>query len=89
MGAAGQPRGIQRAAPLQRQSEGHAAGSLASVLESTGLPKDRAEALQHEIAQGGVLLGVHVTPPDVERVRATLSAAGATSLEIVEWKGSI
>ena len=64
---------------------GHAAGSLASVLASAGLPHERAEALQREIARGGVLLGVHVTTPDVDRVRDSLSAAGATAIEMVTW----
>ena len=64
---------------------GHAAGSLASVLASAGLPHERAEALQREVARGGVLLGVHVTAPDVDRVRDSLSAAGATAIEMVTW----
>ena len=64
---------------------GHAAGSLASVLASAGLPHERAEALQREVARGGVLLGVHVTTPDVDRVRDSLSAAGATAIEMVTW----
>jgi hypothetical protein len=64
---------------------GHVAGSLASVLTSAGLPPDRAEALQREVARGGVLLGVHVTPPDAARVRESLSAAGATEIETVTW----
>lgn len=64
---------------------GHLAGSLASVLESAGLPRERAEALQHEVSQGAVLLGVHVSPPDVDRVRDGLSAAGATQLDVISW----
>ena len=79
---------IVAAGPLAAQlgeATGHAAGSLASVLTSAGLPRERAEALQREIAQGAVLLGVHVAPPDVDRVRDSLSAGGATQLEIVTW----
>ncbi len=64
---------------------GHAAGSLASVLTSAGLPHDRAEALQREVARGAVLLGVHTTAPDVARVRESLSNAGATEIELVTW----
>jgi hypothetical protein len=64
---------------------GHVAGSLASVLTSAGLPNERAEALQHEVARGAVLLGVHVATPDVARVRESLAAAGATEIEIVTW----
>ena len=64
---------------------GHVAGSLASALTAAGLPHERAEALQREVARGAVLLGVHVAAPDVDRVRETLSAAGATEIEMVTW----
>lgn len=64
---------------------GHAAGSLASVLASAGLPHDRAEALQREVARGALLLGVHVADADVARVRQSLSAAGATEIETMTW----
>lgn len=64
---------------------GHVAGSLASVLASAGLPHERADALQREVARGAVLLGVHVTAPDVDRVRERLSAAGATEIEMLTW----
>ena len=67
------------------EAAGHAAGSLASVLRSAGLPGDRAEVLQQGVAQGAVLLGIHVAPQDVDRVRQCLSAAGATELEMVTW----
>jgi hypothetical protein len=64
---------------------GHAAGSLAAVLSSAGVPRERAEALQQAVAHGGVLLGVHTNLPDVARVRESLSASGATSVELVTW----
>lgn len=65
---------------------GHAAGSLASVLTTTGLPIERADVLQREVAGGAVLVGVHVTAPDdVTRVQESLSAAGATGIEILTW----
>lgn len=79
---------IVAAGPLAAElgaAAGHAAGSLASVLESAGVPQARAETLQREITQGAVLLGVHVAMPDVDRVRDSLSAAGATQLEMVVW----
>ena len=79
---------IVAAGPLAAElgeAAGHVAGSLASVLKSAGLPQERAEALQREVARGAVLLGVHVVPQDVDRVRASLSAAGATRLEMVTW----
>jgi hypothetical protein len=79
---------IVAAGPLATElgeAAGHLAGSLASVLKSAGLPRESAEALQREVAQGAVLLGVHVAPSDVDRVRDSLSAAAATRLEMVTW----
>jgi MerR family copper efflux transcriptional regulator len=79
---------IVAAGPLAAElgeAAGQVAGSLASVLESAGLPQERAEALQREVSQGAVLLGVHVAPPDVDRVRDSLAAVGATRLETVNW----
>jgi hypothetical protein len=67
------------------EAAGHLAGSLASVLKSAGLPEEPAEALQREVAHGAVLLGVHVAASDVNRVRDSLSASGATQLEMVTW----
>ena len=79
---------IVAAGPLAAElgeAAGHVAGSLASVLKSAGLPQEPAEALQQGVAQGAVLLGVHVAASDVDRVRGSLSAAGATQLEMVTW----
>ena len=64
---------------------GHVAGRLSSALRSAGLPHERAEALEHEVARGAVLLGVHTVAGDVARVRDSLSAAGATQIETVTW----
>ena len=78
---------IVTAGPLAAElgeAAGHLAGSLASVLKSAGLPQERADALQREVARGAVLLGVHVAPADVDRVRDSLSAAGATELETID-----
>ena len=80
---------IVAAGPLAAElgeAAGHVAGSLASVLKAAGLPQERAEALQRGVAQGAVLLGVHVALPDVDRVRDGLSASGATQLEMVPWE---
>jgi hypothetical protein len=79
---------IVAAGPLAAQlgeAAGHAAGGLVSVLTSAGVAQHAAEALQREVEGGAVLLGVHVAAPDVDRVRASLSAAGATHLEMVNW----
>lgn len=65
---------------------GHAAGSLASVLTSAGLPLERADALQREIANGAILVGVHTTTPQLELVFGCLSDVGASRLELVQWK---
>lgn len=64
---------------------GHAAGSLASVLTSAGLPHERAEALQRDVAAGAVLLGVHVPASDVTRVQESLSASGGKAIEALTW----
>jgi hypothetical protein len=79
---------IVASGPLAAQlgeAAGHAAGSLASLLRAAGVPAARAEALQREVGQGAVLLGVHVAPPDVDRVRETLAANGSTQLETARW----
>ena len=79
---------IVTAGPLAAElgeAAGHAAGSVASVLKSAGLSQERADGLQREVAHGAVLIGVHVTPPDVDRVRDGLSAAGAAQIEVVTW----
>jgi hypothetical protein len=76
---------IVAAGPLAAEfgeEAGHAAASLASVLTAAGVPPGRAAVLQHEIAQGSVLLGGYVAPPDVDGVRETLANSGATQLEI-------
>lgn len=64
---------------------GHAAGSLASVLTTAGLPRERADALQREVAHGAVLLGVHIAAPEAARVRDSLTAAGAADIETLVW----
>lgn len=79
---------IVAAGPLAAElgdAAGHAAGSLASALKAAGLPHERAEAVQREVARGAVLVAAHVGPPDVDRVRDALAAAGATEIEVVTW----
>jgi hypothetical protein len=79
---------IVAAGPLAAElgeAAGQAAGSLTSILESAGLPQERAETLQRDIAQGGVLLGVHVASSDVDRVHASLSSAGTMQLDVITW----
>ena len=80
---------IVAAGPLAAElgeAAGHLAGSLASVLTSAGLSREKAEALQREVSRGAILLGVHVVASDVNRVLERLSATGATQLEMVNWE---
>jgi hypothetical protein len=80
---------IVAAGPLSAglgEAAGHVAGSLASVLTGAGVAEARAEALQREVEQGSVLLGVHVVDQDVERIREALLSAGAPDVEITRWE---
>jgi hypothetical protein len=79
---------IVTAGPLAAEfgeAAGHAAGSLASVLTAAGVPAARADVLQEAVEQGAVLVGVHLAPHEVERVRETLLADGATQIETTNW----
>jgi hypothetical protein len=67
------------------EAAGPAVGSLKSVMTHAGVPADRATSLQRDVANGAVLIGVHIAPADAERVRESLSACGATRLEIANW----
>lgn len=67
------------------EAAGHVAGGVASALESAGVDRDRAEALEHEIRRGAVLLGVHAAHGDVAAIRDALAAAGATSVDTANW----
>jgi hypothetical protein len=80
---------IVAAGPLSAglgEAAGHVAGSVASVLASAGLPEPRAEAIQRQVEQGSVLLGVHAGSADAEAIRDALSSAGASSVEVSNWK---
>jgi hypothetical protein len=61
---------IVTAGPLAAEL-GEAAGHLAGSLAS--------------VLKSAVLLGIHAAPADVDRVRASLSAGGATELETMTW----
>lgn len=80
---------IVAAGPLAAElgeAAGHAAGGLASVLKRAGFPAERAETVQRDVARGAVLIGVHLATPDVDRVRDSLSRAGATHVDILTWR---
>jgi len=80
---------IVAAGPLAAElgeAAGHAAGNLTSVLAKAGVPPEQAEAFQRAVTQGAVLLGVHVSSADADRVRDSLTAAGATQIAVATWR---
>ena len=68
---------------------GHYAGSLAEILESTGIAATKAENWQTRVQNGAVLLGVHVVEDAAPRVADTLGLAGADDVEIGRWTGEL
>jgi hypothetical protein len=74
---------IVTAGPLSAElgeAAGHAAGSVASVLASAGLARDRAEALEHEVEAGSILLAIHVNATEAEKVRQSLIGTGPSDI---------
>jgi hypothetical protein len=67
------------------EAAGHAAGGVASVLKRAGLAESSAAALQEEVEQGRVLIGVHVTAGDSAAVSDALRASGASRLDSATW----
>lgn len=65
---------------------GHAAGSIATVLQRAGLEAERADALQTQVEQGALLLGVHVRTADVDALRRALETSGASDVEVARWE---
>jgi hypothetical protein len=79
---------IVAAGPLSAglgEAAGHVAGGVASALEAAGVATDRAKALEREIREGAVLLGVHAAPDDLASIRDALALAGATAVETANW----
>lgn len=68
------------------EAAGHVAGDLSTILSHAGVNEARASQWEARIKGGAVLLGVHVEPDEVDRVRAALIEAGATDLEIATWE---
>jgi hypothetical protein len=68
---------------------GHIAGSLAEILETTGISEVKAEHWQTRVQNGSVLLGVHVVEDAASRVADTLGLAGADDVEIGRWSGEL
>ena len=68
---------------------GHIAGSLAEILESTGIDAKSAHEWQTRVQNGAVLLGVHVVEDAAGRVAETLRLAGADDVKIGKWAGDL
>lgn len=71
------------------EAAGHLAGGLATILTRAGVEAGRAQAWQERVADGHVLVGVHVHPPAASDILARLKAEGAESVELANWEGEI
>jgi len=67
------------------EAAGHVAGGLGSALTDTGIPANRAEALEAAVQSGAILLAVHTIQPRIDDIRSILKAAGATEIETGKW----
>lgn len=79
---------IVSAGPLSAglgEAAGHVAGGIASVLKGAGVPETDAEALEHAVKEGAVLIGVHTTAERVEAVRGVVGSAGARDVQVANW----
>lgn len=79
---------IVTAGPLSAglgEAAGHAAGGMAGLLASAGVPDDRAAAMQTAVEEGAVLLAVHSVPGAVAAHQAAMTAAGARELHVATW----
>src|SRR6476659_6467153 len=80
---------IVAAGPLAAElgeAVGHAAGGLASVLASAGVPQARADALQREVERGSVLVAIHVTSGHTPAIVEALTATGAVNVDTANWE---
>jgi hypothetical protein len=79
---------IVAAGPLSAglgEAAGHVAGGLASTLKAAGVPGSKADQIQLGVEHGNVLLAVHATPQEVEKVTDALSSAGPRDLGVANW----
>jgi hypothetical protein len=67
------------------EAAGHLAGGLARTLERAGLDHRDAEAWAARLEEGSVLVGVHVDPTAVDRVRETLAGNGGAPVAVGVW----
>ena len=71
------------------EAAGHLAGGLATILTRAGVDAARAQAWQEQVAEGHVLVGVHVDEAGAPRVVEQLRAQGAESAELARWEGEL
>jgi hypothetical protein len=84
--------GLVAAGPLAAElgeAAGHLAGGLSHVLSRAGLETSLADAWQAAVAEGHVLVGVHVSESRAVQVEALLRQHGAESVELARWEGDI
>jgi hypothetical protein len=67
------------------EAAGHLAGGLPAMLVGSGIDEVQAERWQSRINEGAVLVGVHTTDGDKERVREILNGYGPRDLAIARW----
>jgi hypothetical protein len=80
---------IVTAGPLSAglgEAAGQMGGGLVPVLAGAGVSEAEAEALEHAVRAGAVLLGVHVAAGRVDAVADTLRQAGARSVAVSDWQ---
>jgi hypothetical protein len=71
------------------EAAGHLAGGLSHALSRAGLQAPLAEAWQAAVAEGHVLVGVHVSASRAAQVEALLRQHGAESVELARWEGDV
>jgi len=79
---------IVAAGPLSAglgEAAGHVAGGLRQILTHAGVAAATAAELETAVREGGVLLGVHTAPTDVDRVSRLLEQHGARAVARAEW----
>ncbi len=67
------------------EAAGHLAGGVAPALERMGFSNEEAEAWEGRIKDGAVLIGAHVTDPEVTRISESLHGCGAERVVTTTW----
>jgi hypothetical protein len=71
------------------EAAGHLAGGLASILTRAGVDAARATAWQTAVADGHVLVGVHVDSSRAPAIADLLRTHRAESVELAQWEGDL